>query len=452
VVRAPKVYEANADMLVTPLPQGDDALFGLGLVSQSGDPTRDVETLSQLVTTPAVAARVRARLKLGRSTQSLVHDVSATPVAESSIVTITAKEHDPRLAANIANAFGQAAIDARTTRLHTLLDKVIPRLRRQLLHLPPAQVATRDTTAARLQDLETLRALPDPTLHLETRAVAPRSAVAPRPILSIAAAFLAALVLGVLAILGAQILDPRVRREEDLRRYRIPILGRIPLQRRGGLQGRQGPLAPDQLTPVTLEAFRRLATSLASRIDSSHSHSIFVTGAAASDGKTTTSMNLAAALAGLNQRVILVEAESKRPSLARALGLNAARGMTSVVTDGVPLEQALEPTGGMPTGVRVLSQEPGSASAPAQIPQNVADQLVREAESQADWLVIDGPALNYVPEALSIAKQVASVILVVRLGSTRASDLAELAELLTQQDITPDGFIIVGYRRSPYEY
>jgi capsular polysaccharide biosynthesis protein/Mrp family chromosome partitioning ATPase len=445
-----KVYKADANMLVTALPSGDDTLFGLGLVSESSDPTRDVETLAQLITTPSVAARVRAKLALDRSSNSLLKDVSAVPVASSSIVTITAKADNPTLAANIANAFGQAAIDERTARLHRLLDSVIPQIKGQLEKLPANQTAARDALNARLQDLQTLRLLKDPTLHLETRAVPPTSAVQPRPVLSIAAAFLAALVLAVGVVLGWHILDNRVRREEDLRRYRIPILGRVPLER----PKRPWPLTPGQLMPATLDAYRRLASSLAYRTDSnvSPSRSIFVTSATPGDGKTPTSINLAAALSELNQRVILAETDSRRPSLGRALALTQDRGTTSVVTGRSTLDEALEQTARMP-GVSVLSQEPGSGSAPPQFSPNTADTFLREAQFLTDWTVVDGPALTYGTEALPVATRVDMVVVVVRLGNTRGRDLAELAELLMQQEITPDGFIVVGGRtQQPYYY
>ena len=443
-----KVYKADANMLVTALPSGDDALFGLGLVPQSSDPTREVETAAQLITTPSVAARVSAKLGLERSANSLLADVSAVPVASSSIVTITAKANDPKLAANVANAFGQAAIDERTSRLHRLLDTLIPQIEGQLRKLPPTQVAARDALNARLQALVGLRLQPDPTLHLETRAVQPTSAVAPRPVLSIAAAFLAALVLAVGAVFGWHLLDTRLRREEDLRRYRIPILGRVPLEGRR----RPWPLTPDELMPATLDAYRRLASSLAYRVGSSGSRSIFVTSASPGDGKTSTSINLAAALAEMDQRVILAETDSRGPSLGYALAFKPERGTTSFATGRSTLSEALEHTANMPCGVSVLAQETDNGSAPPQFSQRAADALLREAQSLTDWTVVDGPALTYGPEALPIAQRVDTLVVVVRLGKTRASDLAELAEFLAHHGITPEGFIVVGGRTNPPYY
>src|SRR4051794_31440850 len=77
VSRIDKVYAAEAGLLVTPIPDANENLFGLGLVSESGDPTRDAETLAQLITTPAVARRVREALELDTPPRALLKDVAA---------------------------------------------------------------------------------------------------------------------------------------------------------------------------------------------------------------------------------------------------------------------------------------------------------------------------------------------------------------------------------------
>jgi capsular polysaccharide biosynthesis protein/Mrp family chromosome partitioning ATPase len=451
VSRTEKVYAAEADLLITPIPDANESLFGLGLVSESGDPTRDAETLAQLTTTDAVARRVRSRLALDQSAGSILNDVSAEPVAQSSIVTITARADDAEQAARLANTFARAAIDVRTERLHQLLDSVIPRLRRQLNQMRPADTRAAESLGAKLEDLETQRLLPDPTLHLESRAQPPSAPIAPRPLLTIAAAFIGALVLGIGVVLAAHVLDTRIEREEDLRRYRIPILGRIPREPVRRRLGRSGPLRPDQLSLTTLDAFNRLASSLTARTDSD-THSSFVTGAGPHEGKTTTAICLAASLGSLTDGVLLLEGDSRRPSVAQAFALDPGPDLTDVVNGRCRLGEAVHESDRLPAGVRVVVTEPADIAAPAPVSPEVADTLVREAQELSNWLVVDGPALNYAPDLLPLAKRVDSLLLVVRLGTTRVRDLADLAELLVQQGITPDGFIVVGGKPRSFYY
>ena len=450
VSRIDKVYAAEAGLLVTPIPDANENLFGLGLVSESGDPTRDAETLAQLITTHAVARRVREALELDTPARSLLKDVSAEPVAQSSIVTITAHSSDPKLAARLANAFAQEAISVRTERLHRLLDAVIPSLRRQLEAIP-GDTRAADTLGEKLQELQTLRALPDPTLHEETRAQPPSDPIAPRPLLTIAAAFLGALLLGFGAVLGAHMLDTRIEREDDLRRYRIPILGRIPLERRRKRLWRHSPLPPDQLSLTTVDAYHRLASSLASRTDK-ETYAIFVSGAGPRDGKTTTAINVAASLAAFMDRVLLIEGDSRRPSLARALGLAPGPDLSDVVTARLPLTDALNASDRLPAAVSVVATNPAEVAAPAPVSPEVAETLIHDAKQLSSWLVVDAPALNYAPDLLPLAKRVDSLLLVIRLRSTRVADLADLAELLAQQGITPDGFVVIGGKARPVYY
>jgi succinoglycan biosynthesis transport protein ExoP len=451
VAQAPKVYQAEADLLATPIPRDNQNLFGLGLVSESGDPTRDAETLSQVITTPAVAERVRERLQLDRTARSLLRDVTAQPVAQSSIVTIIANAANPELAAQIANAFGRAVIDVRTERMRRLLDEVIPRLRDQLNGLPANEERTREALSGRLRDLETLRLLRDPTLHLETVAAPPSRAFSPRPVTTLAAALIAGLVLGFAVVLGAHLLDPRVEREEDLRPYRIPVLGRIPTKRRRRRPRSQRTIQiGEQLSPATRDAVHRLASSLAARTPAGE-RAVFVTGAGPGDGKTTTAVNLAAALGALHERVMLVEADPRWPALATTLGVKPGHGLAEVINDHTDLDDALVTSEQLP-GVRVLLRDRGDESAPTPITEDGAERLLREAGMHGGWLIVDGPALNYAPGVLPLAKRASRVLIVVRLRSTRSRDLADLAELLTQQGITPDGFILVGVKSRPVYY
>src|SRR5947209_5632616 len=94
-VTAQKVYDAHADILVTPVSNDATSVLGLGLLRQATDPTRDVTTASRVIGNTQVAAAVRRNLRLSESPQAILQKVSVDPVADSSIVSITASTSSP---------------------------------------------------------------------------------------------------------------------------------------------------------------------------------------------------------------------------------------------------------------------------------------------------------------------------------------------------------------------
>ena len=442
LVQSQKVYQSGADLLITPVPSGDTTLIGLGLTSESSDPTRDIETIARLIKTQAIASRVVSQLHLTYSPQHLLKNIDATPVASSNVVTVTARANDPNEAARIANAFATASVAERTATLHRQLDILIPRLQQQILHVSPASPDVRTALVQQLEELQSLQGLNDPTIRLEVPAQPNPSAISPRPALTLAAAIIAGLFIGTAAVFGSQLYDPRLRSEDQLRRYRIPVLVRVPLDKQARGRQKEAPLLPAAVSPVTHDSYSLLAATLAGDQMGSVKRSVFFTGPSSGDGKTTSALNLATSISG--SHVILVEGDSRRPTIGRAFGLRPKHGLSGVLSGRVPLGDALMNVGTVAPRLRLLVQAPsepplGSVATPVS-----ADRLIRDAHMLADWLVIDAPPLTFVPETLLLAKQVDAVVLVVRLGNTRLKQLAELAELLAQQDITPVGFVLVG--------
>ncbi len=440
-----EVYQSHADLLITPIPRDNETFIGLGLPRESSDPTRDVETVVRLIETPAVAGRVVDSLGLDLSPRQLLAKVDPTPVASSNVVSVTAKANDPKLAARIANAFGNASVDYRTDRLHDQLDLIIPQLLTQIAELG-ADEAARDALAARLRDLTVLRALEDPTLHLETRAVPSSAPIAPRRMLSIAAAILAGLIVGGAAALGSELFDRRLRREEQLRRYRIPILARLPFERGVSHSRESSPLPPRALSATAHSSYLLVGTKLSVNHSGDEAQrSVLVTGPNRGDGTTTAALNLATAISR-SWGVVLVEADFVRPMLRSMFRLRPKHSVTDVVARRIPLADALVRRESEAPGVALLVQRAGEAPLSAVMTPANADWLIRETHLLAAWLVVDSPPLTIVPDALPLAKQVDDVLLVVRLGNTRLNMLEELAELLVQQGIRPSGFVLVGGR------
>jgi Mrp family chromosome partitioning ATPase/capsular polysaccharide biosynthesis protein len=451
VSTAERVYTATADLLVTPVPGGDDTTLGLGLIRDSNDPTRDVSTASRYVQSVPVAERVRRELGRSESANQLLGDISAEPLAQSSLVAVTAEAGTAEEAAELANAFATATVRERTAQLRAQLDMTIPALRSRLRQLPAEEREADSGLTARLAGLEALRGVPDPTVRVATPATPPDRQSAPRPLLSLAAGILGGLLLGVGAAFGMQAIDPRLRREEQLRElYRLPILSRIPTEPR---EKRGSAIAPESLSGATFEAYRTLRASLAATRETEfRTGSVLVTGSSPGEGKTTTAINLAHSLVLAGNKVILIEADVHRPQIASALGVRARQGLGAVLIRQVALEDALVTVDRYGPDLQfLLVDRPGSATAD-RLSLPTARQLVAEAEELADYVVIDSPPLTEVIDALPLAQEVSHVLLVARLGRTKLPKLTELGEILGQNGIRPAGVALIGVERSRAGY
>lgn len=454
VATATKTYDAEADLLITPVSADNPVLTSLGVLRSSADPTRDVETASKLVTNVNVAGRVKAAINSDRSAQSLLNSVKAEPVAQSNFVAVTASDTSPRGAQQLANAFARQAVADRTSQLHQQVDQQIPQLQNQLRQ-PGQPAVSQASIADQLAQLETLKSSPDPTMRVQTTAPLPAGPASPRPVLSVVAGIIAGLILGVAAAFAAQVLDPRLRREAQLRRsFRLPILGRIPKDP----GAKESPLAPRHVSSATGEAYRALRATVAGtrRDRPGEGKVILITGSSPSEGKTTTAINLATSLALAGNRVILIESDLRRPVLTRVMGVHPEHGgVVSVLIENTTLAESLIPSATYGPNLRFLlsDYEGGWISELFSIP--TAERMIQDARHMADFVIVDSAPLNEVVDALPLALQSDEVLIVVRLGITRLDKLSQLAELLAENRVRPVGFAVVGTprpKRSEYHY
>jgi capsular exopolysaccharide synthesis family protein len=450
VATAQKTYQAEAQLLITPTPATDPVLASLGLLVESSDPTRDVETATQLVKTPQVAALVKADLHSSDTTQSLLNKITSDPVAQSNLVAVTATADSADEARDLANSFADSTIQERTT---SFQEEVNSRLR---------QLQSSSVTGKDVQELEALQGAPDPNFRISVRAETPTGPASPKPVLSIAAGIFAGLVLGIGGAFLSQTLDPTLRREAQLRRlYRLPILARVPRQgnrRQGNRRGKRVPLGPRRQSSAGAEAYRTLRATIAQQpVEGKGGQVILVTGPSAGEGKSTTAVNLASSLALTGKEVILIETDLRRPSLAGALDMGPTKGgVVSVLIENTRLASALTSSPTYGPNLRVLlADQTGSGWVTDLFSIPAADAMVKDARRLADYVIIDSPPLNEVIDALPLARQADDVLIVVRLGTTRLDRLNQLAELLAESDITPIGFTVVGAPqpgRSGYYY
>lgn len=439
---ATKTYEATAQLEVNAASSSSDVLATLPVLHQSGDPTQDVLTGAGLVTTPQVATAVVRALHLDMSPSTALSYITSSPVGASDFVAVQAATSSPSLAKNLADEFVQQTIATSTASMHAAIAAQLPAMKLQLAQTPPAERYGPGSLGASIQELEQLLVQPNPTLIAGSTAALPTAPSSPKTKLTLLAGLIAGLVIGIGAAFALHALDPRIRRDEQVRELLgLPILARIRRERR---RGRTAPLLPTELSVSSQEGYRTLRAALTARGSSEESRSFLVTGSGPGEGKSTTAINLAAALAQTGASVILVEADLRRPTFAAAFGLKIVFGVEQVMVNEVDLAQALVPVNFGDKTINVLAARRSGVELADRLSYTVASKLVGEAKELADFVIVDSPPLTAVTDALPFAQLADEIVIVVRLDQDRRNKLVELDDLLHQHGVPATGVVVVG--------
>jgi Mrp family chromosome partitioning ATPase len=439
---APKRYSAEAQMLVSPADAGNTALSTLPVLHGTNDPTRDTLTAAGLITNPQVAQATIRALHLKVSPGDLLSKITATPIGQSNLLALQATADSAAQAQRLANAFADQVVATRAANLHTALATAIPGLQAQLQAETPAERIANSTLTSEISQLQALKTSPDPTITISARAGLPPAPYTPKTKLALVAGLIAGLVLGIGGAFLLDALDPRLRREDQLRQlFNALILAGIPRERphhRGA-----GPLLPTDLSFAGHEGYRSLRTLLAARAGNKP-QAILLTGSAPGEGKTTTAIGLAGALAQGGASVILIEADLRRPAIGAALQLSVEYGTEHLAQGTVELEQALTPLVLDGAELQVVAVKHPSDYVAERLSFDFSQRLVEHAKELADFVIIDSPPITAVVDALPLAKYVDDVVIVSRLGVSKLAKITELYDMLMNYGAPPLGFVVIG--------
>ena len=232
---------------------------------------------------------------------------------------------------------------------------------------------------------------------------------------------LAGLVLAVVYSIARDLLDTRMRSRKDVERVTdAPFLGTI---------GRWGRTSVPSIVMISsphspeAEDIRRVAANIDFANVDNPVRSLVVTSGLPGEGKSSIAINLALAMSERHERVLLVDADLRKPSIAEYCGLEGSVGLTSVLVGSATLTEAISPWAGgvidvLPSGL---------------IPANPTQMLGSEAMAalfqlfytQYDFIVIDSPPLLPVSDSLVLSKLAAVAVVIARHKSTRRAAFAE---------------------------
>jgi capsular exopolysaccharide synthesis family protein len=175
-----------------------------------------------------------------------------------------------------------------------------------------------------------------------------------------------------------------------------------------------------QVDSIHLELYRAIRANVETERLKSSFRSIMVTSPAPSEGKSTTILNLAHAFQEFGRRVLVVEADIRRPSLSSPLGLTNKPGLVDFLNGTATFEQVCRP---LPSGVIVIPGQVARGDAASLLASSRFRELLDVAGHQFDVILVDSAPVLAVPDNLLLANIIDRVILVAKATGTSARDL-----------------------------
>ncbi|MFH1371162.1 MAG: polysaccharide biosynthesis tyrosine autokinase [Planctomycetota bacterium] len=260
------------------------------------------------------------------------------------------------------------------------------------------------------------------------------------------------LLLGVGLAFLVELLNDLVRTPKDVATHlHISLLGTIPdADEDELLEGIEPVLAVKQApNSIISESYRRLRTNLKLSEAGAGARTILITSGGAREGKTAVAVNLATTLVADGRKVLLIDANFRRPSLHTIFAnqhnpASAAGGLSTLLAGQCRLEDAIRTSG--TEGLEIIESGPMPTNPAEVLGGETMKQIIRQQQDKYDYVIIDGPPVLLVSEAKILAKCVDGTILVFNAALTRRGTAGRTIRELRQVDATIFGCVLLGAR------
>lgn len=385
---SPAIYEASTRLFVTTsAPSSLADLYEGGRFSQER-----VLSYTELLMGRTIAQRAIDKLGLNMSADSLAGRINALSKPNTVIIYLSVRDESPARARDIANA---------------LSDEFVLLVRELETHL-------------------THHARPDAGVIVEQRAELPRHPVLPKTGRNIAAGLIGGLLIGVGLAVVRDRLDNTVKDQKTLEAItHVRVVGNIPFSKE---RCKAPAISFHNDNSDIAEAFRTLRTNLQFRDVYNPPRLIVVTSSIANEGKSTTTINIALALAEKKHNVVLVDGDIRHTKLAKYSGLNPAAGFSTVLSGNASLSEVLQKTKLPHLTVLTSGTPPPDPS--ELLGSSAAKEILRELRAHFDYVIVDSSPLLTVTDGAILAAYSDGALITTRFGWTKRQQIAQAIERL----------------------
>jgi succinoglycan biosynthesis transport protein ExoP len=452
-----KQYTATASLVFNNNQLGQQ-VAGLQAIGSSNQLAQQNTNL-KLVQIGDMAAKTANLLGQGLTEEHVSASVSVSAQAESNIVEVSVTETSPVLAADIANTYSTQFVKEQQNANHSYYSSALKLVNKQLGALSTKERLSTTGLALenRAQSLGVLAELRNGNVQVARAAKNPRSPSSPKTTRNTVLGGVLGLLLGLGIAFLLERFDRRIREPKDLEAvYGLPLLGVIPESAALDRDAKGKENAREALPSGEAEAFHLIRAHLRYFNVDREMRTLLIVSAGPGDGKTTVARHLAASAARMGSRVLLLEADLRRPTLALQLGVQSGPGLADVLIGAVMLDEATQaidletlPSGNGAEGRTFDVLVAGAALPPNPgelIESHAMETVLAQAQSFYDLVVIDTPPLTAVSDAFPLLRKVDGVIIVGRVGRNRRDVAERLHETLTGAGAPLLGVVANGFK------
>lgn len=381
----------------------------------------------RVVTTDSVLTPVISELGLSTTPKELATKIKVTVPTNTTVLQIQASDPDAQQAAKIANEVGNKFSSLAMSELENRLDD--------------------GQSQIKITQIDS--------------AIAPEKPVSPSLKLDLIIGVLLGVMVGFVVAVARDVLDTRIHSATDVEEcFGLPVLGVIPNEQDAS---KQALVVESDPKGVRSEAYRALRTNIqflaidaqpaqtdgkppkhSARLNLSPEDSlgkVFVlTSAGPEDGKTTTSINLAAVLAQLGAKVVVVDADLRRPSIAEYMGIEGGAGLSDVLVGRAEITEVIQPWGKDELFVLPSGKIPPNPS--ELVGSSSMKKLMLELRAHFDYVIIDSPPVIAATDAILAGKISDGLILVVSCGTSSKPEVNQCIHRIETAGVQLRGFVV----------
>lgn len=254
----------------------------------------------------------------------------------------------------------------------------------------------------------------------------------------------AGMLIAVLVIFIIDIADNTIKDSDELsEKYDKAIIGEIPSfsgSKKKSDSDSHRTILEKEIPFHIVESYKSMRTNIVFSLSTSEKKVFAVSSADPGEGKSTTSSNIAIALAQAEHKVLLIDADMRKPVQHKIFKVKNKNGLSNVIGKMVTSEQSIHRN--VVKNLDLLTAGPKPPNPSELLASEQAERILKELSDKYDYIIVDTPPVNVVSDVMGISKSLAGILLVIKYGDTTFDETEKAVKKIQLSEMNMLGFVI----------